>query len=247
MQIADELYLNESNINFCKNQILFYQNLLQKLLDKQQNKSNLYENFKNQPKQKKLKQSRKGKTFKESNILNDINELEQYKASYLRDIKNKKNNQPNNDNISGKSENIMINEDDYERLRQKQLDSRKGLYDDELKLNKIREFEKSLIDSGISSIDAQLQARQKYYPSSLENNKPSRTHELLAFEDSDYESGLFDKITIENADIGIDIEKEANVLLDNDKIFEIIEDNIEDGTNIDPNDIIEQIYITDVI
>ena len=245
---------NENDITFCKTQILYYQDLLQDLIDKRE---------------KILFRCRKRKNVKPANsdienevpllvsnnevsnsrdelVSNSRDELEAYKSEYIDNIRQSKKNKRygqilDRENIEDPKEevtnidsNCITSEDDYRRIRMRQLDSRKGLQDNERVCDEIRKFEQDLIESGVSPRDAQTKAIVKYYPESIPakqtniDGTESRSHELLTIGDSDYESDE------------ANLEKEINNVIFEDLLVNSIENNIEDGNNIDPEDILQE-------
>jgi len=166
----------KNNIQFYKNQILYYQSLLEDTVNVQNNFLNksvsaspdkLVPKFLN-------KRQRKDKS---ENLLTNTHKL----RLKMKQLKEK-------EKLNQKKRKINIGSDDNRRVRIKQCNARKALMDNDNEINKIRKMEQCLTEEGMTPEEARIKTRNKLYPSSLSNlskdGNINRSHDLLGLRDS---------------------------------------------------------------
>ena len=252
------------HIIFYKEQIIYYQSLLQNSIEFQYN---LYgENIKNQItgvsavnkqeilepciqsskeisketslKTSKLKQKMKQmKNLISENIASDTNKLSMSEESEYVGKRN-----ISKDELQNR---FSQEQEDIRKLRIKQFDARKYLQKDEESIKKIRAMEEKLKKDGKTPEEARIETRKKLYPESIpkfnKDGSTNRSHKLLALNDSDSDSDSdsdLDELQKKNITKKNIVEK-INELFENEDPFDIIEL----GDNVNPDDIEEEVEL----
>ena len=207
-----------NNIQFFKEQIIFYQNLLLDAIKSQNDLSCKSATFLD--KVKCLKEKTEFTKKKYAKQLYNLENTDQYLLSTIKKRKY----------ADGKS--ILPND---KQIRTKQFNARRELQENENEINRIRIMEQNLTQKGMTTEEARIETRKKLYPSSLpkikEDGTVNRSHNLLELRDTDTESE------------GNNLEEKANALFNDDPCDDDPFDNIEIGDDVDPDDICEETEI----
>lgn len=228
MDMCTEL---NKDIKFYKEQIRYCQNLLEDAIHKRNKLLNkILANSDLKLKTKELNEScifdQKKKISKQQAKVNDSNMVE------LDHITAKENEIAN--------QNMLENNEDDRRVLMKMInpDIRKGLKLAEQECDKIRNYEKELIDKNIAPLEAKKMAREKFYPASIPHNNQST--------DEKYTQAIPKLNNNTNKYINSNtVEDATNALFEN-NLVHIVEQNIEDGNDVLGEDILEEKIVLEV-
>ena len=230
----------ENNVKFYKEQILYYQDLLKNAVNKQNR--NFETNFEDSEfvsnEQQNLLNKLKKYTLKEANSRKDD------ESSFLKFNESKisaaKKAKSSTTNLDSKFESKFL-ESDMQRMRNNQLKARNKLNPDVINIENIRDMENKLILSGMTPEKARIKTQKELYPASLSQQK-NRSHELLKLRDSDSDSDLSDASDGDDDNDNKSFKDKCNELFEESEFDKVFSD-IQEGNEIDPDDILEETNI----